>query len=182
MQRMKSLRRIVPQMFVPFLLAGCSSLSLPTFSGVDRLMSRGQSVEVLEVSRGLDCGSADPETRIHRFASAEAYRSWAAARGLELPQTDELAPARYALIEVGQRRSGGYGLAVSRQADRRGDTLRLRGTFIEPGPDVMVTQALTAPCALVRLPVGEDAREEARIELYDQAGALRATTPEVGAR
>lgn len=178
-QRMGPLRPLAP-LSLTLLLAACS-LSMPTFKGIDRLMSRGQSVEVLEVSRGLDCGSLEPETRIHRFASAEAYRSWAAARGLVLPQTDALEPARYALIELGQRSSGGYGLAVSRQADRRGDTLRLRATFIEPGPDALVTQALTAPCALVRLPVGEDAREEARIELYDQTGALRAATEE-GAR
>lgn len=160
------------------LLSGCSSLSMPSFAGVDRLMSRGSNTEVLEVSRGLDCGSAQPETRIQRFASAEAYRSWAAARGLALPQTEALAPGSYALVEMGQRRSGGFGLAVSRQAERRGATLRLRATFIEPGPDAMVTQALTAPCVLVRLP--EEADTTARIELYDQTGALRAVHPDGG--
>lgn len=179
-RRMRPLRHWAP-LSLTLLLAACS-LSMPTFKGIDGLMFRGQGTEVLEVSRALDCGSEQPETRIHRFASAEAYRSWAAARGLVLPQTDDLTPARYALIELGQRPSGGYGLAVSRQADRRGDILRLRATFIEPGPDAMVTQALTAPCALVRLPVGEEAREEARIELYDQAGNLRAVTPDEDAR
>lgn len=178
--RMRPSWRLAP-LSLTLLVAACS-LSMPSFKGIDRLMSRGQSVEVLEVSRALDCGSEQPDTRIHRFASGEAYRSWAAARGLVLPQTADLPPARYALIELGQRPSGGYGLAVSRQADRRGVTLRLRATFIEPGPDAMVTQALTAPCALVRLPVGEEMQEEARIELYDQAGTLRAATPDEDAR
>lgn len=178
MGRKEALRRLAP-LGLTLMLAGCS-VSMPALQGVDRLMTRGATAEVVEVSRSLDCGSAEPDTRLHRFDSAEAYRSWASARGLVLPQTEQLAPARYVLIEMGQRPSGGYGLAVSRQAERRGARLRLRATFIEPGPDAMVTQALTAPCALVRLPSSDEV--EARIELIDQTGALRAVAPDEGTR
>jgi len=131
-------------------------------------MQRESSVEVSEVARSYQCNSQGPETRVSLMPDGAAVAAWQQQRGVEF-DTARLPQGPFALVEMGERNSGGYGLAVSRLAGRRGDTLILRGTFVAPGADEVSTQAITTPCVLVSLP-----REGyATVEIVDQDGRLR---------
>lgn len=149
--------------------AGCSSWSMP---GIGKWFSRENAVEVSEVRRSLHCNSESADAGVSLFADLDATRAWETARGLTLIGSQPLPPGPYAVIEMGQRNTGGYGLAVSRLAGRRGDVLILKATFIAPGPDRMVTQMLTSPCVLVSLPQAY----YSAVEVIDQSGVERAST------
>lgn len=75
-------------------------------------------------------------------------------------------------IHMGQRTTGGYGLALHDPtvtiADHVG-TVVVR--FEEPAPGMMVTQVLTSPCLLLRMTRGS-LRE---VRVVDPAGVVRAT-------
>ncbi len=75
-------------------------------------------------------------------------------------------------IFMGQRTTGGYGLALHDPAVTIADgvgTVVVR--FEEPAPGMMVTQVLTSPCLLLRMPRG-GLRE---VRVVDPAGTVRAT-------
>lgn len=150
-------------------LLGCAGGPM---QGIDRFFSRENQVLVSEVRRSFQCGTESRETALLLFDSGASFDAWAEARGLEMVGEATLAEGRYALVEMGQRNTGGFGLAVSQQAGRRGEFLLLRATFVTPSAGAMVSQGVTAPCALVRLPE----TPFTHIELYDQDGMLRATT------
>lgn len=145
-------------------LAACSFKPAKVFSSYS-------SLEVREVARSLQCNSGAADSAAYLFADAAGVQAWQAQRALSLAAPEVLADTPYALIEMGQRPTGGYGLAVSRAAVLRGELLILSATFVSPGPDGYVSQALTSPCVLVRLPPGR----YSSVEVQDQAGAVRAT-------
>lgn len=75
------------------------------------------------------------------------------------------------LVQMGKRRTSGYGLALADENPARVEdgvatvTLEWR----EPGEDVMVAQVLTSPCVMVTLPkAGLE-----RIDVVDQTGSRR---------
>lgn len=162
--------------------AGCAFKPAKIFSSYTNL-------EVREAGRSLHCRAGSANTAAYLFPDAAGVEAWQTPRGLNLIAND--APryadgvientsrppalahgaAPYAVIELGDRPTGGYGLAVSRTAVLRGELLILSATFVSPGPDSFVTQALTSPCVLVRLPPGR----YSTIEVQDQSGAVRAT-------
>lgn len=149
-------------------VAGCSSISsLP-----DRL-SRENAEEVSELARSAQCNSASEAAAITRLPDLAAVLAWQQQRGVTLV-SGELPQGPFALVEMGQRATGGYGLAISRLAGRRGGTLILRATFIAPPADAMVSQALTSPCVLVGLPP----EAGTTLELLDQDGNVRARSGE----
>jgi hypothetical protein len=156
--------RLVLTVFLAALVAACSFKPAKIFATYTQL-------EVREVGRSLYCNTEAADTAAYLFADAAAVQAWQASRGLNLVAAGALADAPHALVEMGQRPTGGYGLAVSRAAVLRGELLILSATFISPGPDRMVSQALTSPCVLVRLPPGR----YSTVEVQDQAGAARAT-------
>ena len=147
---------------------GILLLSLGLSACVGGWMKRESSVEVSEVARSYQCNSEGQETRISLLPDAAAVAGWQQQRGVDLGG-ERLPQGRFALVEMGERNSGGYGVAISRLAGRRGNTLILRGTFVAPGPNDMSTQAITSPCVLVSLP--REGYET--IEIVDQDGRLR---------
>lgn len=154
-------------------LAGCANVQTAageTFEGLNRWFSPEKTVKLEEVWRAQQCGTAGEAAAVRLF-TLEAAREWADARGFDL-RAESWLDTPYALVEMGQRNSGGYGLAVSQVGGSRGKEVLLRATFISPAPDAMTTQALTAPCALVRLPAGA----WSRVLLIDQAGVKRAAS------
>lgn len=162
------IRRVALVALLPLTLSACTAPRLPALGGA---FSSEKTLEVVERRRSPDCGTEGREARLRAFDSAAQFETWASARGLLLFGDPQLPEARYALVEMGQRATGGFGLAVSRQAVRRGATLVLSATFVAPAPGELVTQALTAPCVLVQLPEGP----YSRLELRDQTGERRAS-------
>lgn len=130
------------------------------------------AVEVIEVGRLSQCNSTGREPSLELFGDAAAVKAWEAARGVRLsPAVGELPPGYYAIAEMGERNTGGYGLAVSRQAAIKDEVLYVKASFLVPGNASMVTQALTSPCSLVLLPT----RSYQRVQLLDQANKVRAS-------
>lgn len=145
-------------------LAGCGFKTEKLFSSYSR-------IEVREVGRSLYCNSPAEQAQAVLLDTPQAVLDWQAARGVTLAGGESLAQAPHAIVEMGTRPTGGYGLAVSRAAVLRGDLLILQATFVSPAPGSIRTQALSSPCALVRLPPG---RYDG-IEVQDPTGAVRAT-------
>lgn len=145
-------------------LAGCGITTEKLFSSASR-------IEVREVGRSLYCNSPAEEAQAVLLDTPQSVLDWQAARGVTLAGGESLAQAPHAIVEMGLRPTGGYGLAVSRAAVLRGDRLILQATFVSPAPGSIRTQALSSPCALVRLPLGR----YGAIEVQDPTGAVRAT-------
>ena len=152
------------------LILGCASCV--SSRDVSRWLIWEKPIEVAEVRRSQQCGSTDVQTRVLFFGALEQVKAWEAERGLTLTTAPgpALGSGAYALIELGQKATGGYGLAVSRLAAHRKSFLILKTTFIVPASDAMTAQALTSPCVLVRLPE----RRYDGLEVVDQTGKLRA--------
>lgn len=144
--------------------AGCAFKPAKIFSSYTNL-------EVSEVGRSLLCNAGSANTAVYLFSDAAGVEAWQSSRGLNLIPADAPAYSPYAVIEIGDRPTGGHGLAVSRAAVLRGELVILSATFVSPAPDRLVTQVLTSPCVLVRLPPGR----YGAIEVQDQNGAVRAT-------
>jgi hypothetical protein len=132
--------------------------------------SHDNTVSVEEVRRSQQCNSPSGEARVALFPDVAAVRAWEASRSIQLIGDEPLDEAPYALVEMGTRNTGGYGIAVSRAATRDGDDLVLKATFVSPGADREVAQVISSPCALVRLPQAY----YKQIEVRDQDGNRRA--------
>ena len=137
-----------------------------------RLFESHTDIEVREVARSLYCNSGDEDARVTLLAGPQAVLDWQAGRNLALAGGESLAQAPYALVEMGLRPTGGYGLAVARAAELRGETVVLSATFVSPAPGSLRTQALSSPCVLVQLPPGR----YAAVEVRDPTGEIRASS------
>jgi hypothetical protein len=136
-----------------------------------KILATYETLEVAEVRRSQHCQTSDEKTRVQLFMSAADVTYWAQARGLDWQSPAALSAGPYAVVEMGQRRTGGYGVAVSRSAVLRGGLIILTATFVAPVEGRMVTQAFTSPCVLVRLPEGR----YSSVEVQDQSGSVRAS-------
>lgn len=154
------------------LLAGlsCALLAACGFRP-EKIFSSYTAIEVREVGRSLQCNSPDERTRAHLLPDAQAVLQWQESRSLALAGPEMLAQGPYALVEMGLRPTGGYGLAISRAAVLRGDLVILNATFVSPAPGSLRTQALTSPCVLVALPAGR----YRSIEVQEPTGVVRAS-------
>jgi hypothetical protein len=165
---------LLPMMFV----AACASyqLSVPQISAPDfsAWFDQGNRIEVADVGRLPDCGGDGGEVRVTLLPDLAAAKDWASAHGVTLAGSDtgQLLDAPYAAVERGVSPSGGYGIAVSREAGVKNGTLVLKATFFEPGPGRWAKQEPANPCSVISLPP----REYRSVQLIDQSGALRAST------
>ena len=152
---------------VSLLLAGCTSDLgwLLRFSGES-------PVEVRELARSIQCGTQSEKSSVSVFADAAELRQWQDQRGIKLIDGDAMPAGPYALIEMGQRPTGGYGVAISRKAGIRRDLVALKGTFISPAEGSSVAQVITSPCVLVSLPTGFNRG----VVVFNQAGEIQATS------
>src|SRR3546814_8864529 len=106
------------------------------------------------------------------FDSADAGRAWQQGSGAQLIGDQSMLAGSYVLVQLGQRKTGGYGLLIGPEAQVDNQRVRLHGTFFEPDVDGAATEVLNSPCVLLRLPAGP----WRGIDLYDQAGKRRAWT------
>lgn len=155
------------------LLSGCAqapSQKQEAWYGLGRWFTPESDVQVAEAGRSQQCHTEDTESKVTLFATLTDVRAWEAASGVKVADAQATESA-YALVEMGRRNTGGYGIAISREAGKRGDELWLRATYVSPAPGRMVTQALTAPCVLVSLP-----QAFGKVNVQDQSGQVRAKT------
>jgi hypothetical protein len=129
----------------------------------------GDAIRVTEAGRSQLCSAEDENSRVRIFDSAAAVIDWQERTGIKLAEFKDLERGRYALIEMGQRHTGGYGLAVSREARIVSGNLHLVATYFTPKAGAMRTQMITSPCVLVHLTEGD----YIGVEVYDQDGTLR---------
>ncbi len=154
------------------LFSGCKALDLFDRVVVDpsQAISLHADTRVEEAARNLRCNAPDAISRATLLADLAAVRLWQANRGVQFGNDATLAPGAYALVDMGQRPSGGYGLAVTRPAVLHEDgRIFLRGTFVEPAAGMPATAEVTSPCVLVKLPAGVKF-----VRVYDQTDRLRA--------
>lgn len=144
-------------------LAGCAFQP-------EKLLADDTKIEVREVGRSLYCNSEDEAPAALLLPDAKSVLDWQAARGVTLAGIAVLPQTAYAVVEMGARPTGGYGLAIARGAVLRGDLVILSATFVSPAPGSIRTQALSSPCALVQLPPGR----YRTVEVLDQTGEVRA--------
>jgi hypothetical protein len=74
------------------------------------------------------------------------------------------------LVAMGQKNTGGYAVDLAAgEAQIREKVLHIAVQWREPGKGMMVTQALTSPCLLLKIPKAPFER----IEIKDQRGVVR---------
>ena len=117
-----------------------------------------------EIARGDS--SAIQETRVAVVRTPEAWAElWAehGANTLPPPPAPEVDFERQMVVAVflGVRPCGGYGVEIAECAPRE-DRIVVRARETRPGPDELVTMALTAPYAMRAVPRAEG---EAELEL-----------------
>lgn len=148
------------------LVAGCAGLNLfPT-----------EPVEVDEIRRLAQCGAVGDATAVTLLDDEAALRDWQAARGVDLIGAAPgglLPPGPFAVVDHGSRATGGYGLAISRRAERDGRRLLLTASFFSPGAGDAPLPVASSPCVLVRLPPGL----YDTVSVVDPAGKRRAQSP-----
>lgn len=147
-----------------------------TACGWNRWLWRGTPLQAVELGRAQLCADGQDGVRVRWFDTAADVRLWQQQTGVDLRLKTIPERGRYVLIELGQRNTGGYGIAVSREARLLGTTLYLYATFFAPAPGAMTVQMITSPCVLVHLPEADFAA----IEVYDQEGRLRASANRPG--
>lgn len=144
--------------------------------GANRQVAAKGSVRAVVVRHGSQCGS-DAENPFARWIGDEgSLRAALGAGGLfgaqEVTPPLDFAKEGVLAVYMGQKRTGGYRLSLHQEdvAIAKGvATVVVR--FEEPAAGMMVTQALTSPCLLLRLP-REGLRE---VKVVDPAGAVRAS-------
>lgn len=174
--------RVIP--ITPFAVAallGCWWLAacgtVPGAALLPGALSAADEVEVSEIRRLPQCAAASDAVAVELIADADALRDWQQARGVDLIGAAALPAGPFAVIDHGNRTRDGNGLAVSRRAVQRGQTLKLTASFLSPKPDEPGSDAPSSPCVLVKLPAGR----YDRIEVVDPAGRRRAVTATVTA-
>ncbi|MGH8461867.1 MAG: hypothetical protein ACRESS_09690 [Stenotrophobium sp.] len=148
-------------------LSGCAQM--PAFT---MFFPGTEAVDVVPAGYSLDCGTQRPETTVRTLANADELQQWQVSRGLKLLRDDAPRQGPYALIELGARASGGYGLVVSRDAELRKNVLILHATLFAPDSDHPGASQPSSPCALISMPPGL----YRGVSVVDQSGRVLANS------
>jgi hypothetical protein len=161
------------------LASGCASSSSSSSSGggswipdFSSWFSSENQVLVSEVVNDSQCNAPDANTTIQVLKNADGVAAWQTGRGINLLGITELPDSLYVAVDLGQRKSAGHGLAVSRQAGLKNDVLVLKATTFMPRSTDATAEVMTSPCALVRLP---EVKFES-LRLINQTGKVLAST------
>ncbi len=110
------------------------------------------------IAEGTQAAKEEAERVIVRDRE-ELERVWSQAMGSRTPVPEapeiDFAERTVVALFMGRRSTGGYAIRVS-EVVREGEQLRVRYREREPGPDEMVTQALTSPYQIVSVPKTEE--------------------------
>src|SRR3546814_19052635 len=132
-----------------------ASLALPACSSwTGPLFGPDQVIEISEVGRALDCAAASPDSSVQMFDSADAVRAWQQGSGAQLIGDQSMLAGSYVLVQLGQRKTGGYGLLNGPEAQVDNQRVRLNGPFFETDVDAGATEVLNRPFVLLLLHAG----------------------------
>ena len=151
---------------LPVLLAGVLSAcsGLPPLWGDDT----PRAITVQQIAGTSDCGMAADKASLLVFAEAEGLLRWAESNGRPHLAKNRVAGKRHAVVAMDAEAGG---LAVAREAVKRGDYLMLRVSRLSGDPEARGASA----CAVVVLP--EELSGRARIDARDPEGALLTSWP-----
>lgn len=127
-----------------------------------------QTITVRQIAGTSDCGMAADNPSLLVFVDPEALQRWAEGNGRSELAADRVAGRRHAVIAMDAEAGG---LAVAREAVKRGDHLTLQVSRLSGGPEAGSASA----CAVVVLP--EELSRRARIEVRSPGGALLSFWP-----
>ena len=139
------------------------------------MQSKTTVVNVEVLYRNHQCNVSQARTRW--IDSPEAYqtlftelrKSYVGGQSQQLPRVD-LSTYGVLLVAMGQKNTGGYSVDLANQeAVIDAGTLRVNVQWREPQKGMMLTQALTSPCVLLKIPNAEFER----IEIKDHNGTTR---------
>lgn len=168
------MKRVFSLLAAGFLLTGCATVTdtvSDVVTDVLDVFARDHTAYVREAGHSLNCGTTEATISVRLFKTKDEVKQWETSHNLSLLKPGGGAYA-YALVDMGQQPSGGYGVVVSRKAQMEGDLISLKATLIQPEPEQPVSLAQTSPCVLIVLPQGD----YSQVEVRDQNGSLIATT------
>src|SRR5699024_423497 len=141
------------------MLTGCSVLGF--HSGLTRV-----------VDRGVNCGTTSQQSAVHYFATEADFDRWIDYRGIHAFGPGAAADDGVIVVEMGQRMTGGYEMSLLPDVSHiDNDTLYLGVAWTAPPHYAAISQAMTAPCIVVKPPQGS----YSAVEVNDQAGTTRGT-------
>ena len=109
------------------------------------------SADAIELQSSQHCGLTAPGVVLVR--SQAQWRELGRTLRTSLPaeQLPDFDNHWLVIAALGQKPTGGFSVELA-SARQSGDQLELRLRQSAPGPDDMVTQALTTPCSIIRVP------------------------------
>jgi hypothetical protein len=141
----------------------------------DPVKSKTIMVNVDVLYRNQQCSVLQAQTRwidspeAYQTLFAELRKTYIGGQAQQPPPVD-LSKEGVLLVAMGQKNTGGYSVDLANQeAVIDGGVLQVAVQWREPKKGMMVTQALTSPCLLLKIPNAEFDR----IEIKDQSGAIR---------
>ena len=110
-----------------------------------------QAVPMIDsVAQGRTSGIGEPRQVVVRSAG-EWQALWKEHGGAERPETIDFAKFTVVGVFLGTRPTGGYSVEIA-GTRREGETLVIEYLERRPAPDALVSQALTAPFHVIRVP------------------------------
>ena len=120
--------------------------------------------------QGSQCGIKRPTPHATWIEDPDLFKKTDAGAEQELLSRVDFSREGILVISMGQKPTGGYGLALNREIAVISDGAAvLSVSWIEPSEDAILPQVITSPCLAVILPKGS----YTRIHLLDQNGHLR---------
>ena len=107
------------------------------------------SMPMTTVADGQSSGITEPKQAIVRTA-AEWNTLWKSHAGSQMPPTIDFTKEMVVAVFLGERPTGGFRVQIL-DTRRDGNALIVRYSERRPGPDSIVTQALTSPFHIVRV-------------------------------
>jgi hypothetical protein len=139
-------------------------------SGCAAWFERQRPLIVTELAQLPACGevAADTPPQVYLFDSAFSVREWQQRQGMPASQIDESIEGPFVLVALGTPSAQGNSLLVSREAVLHNGGRLVLSSTIYNAP----AAGDQNPCVLLALPP----REYDQIDVFDQEGALRAST------
>jgi hypothetical protein len=120
--------------------------------------------------QGSQCGTKKPTPHATWIEDPDLFKKTDAGAKQELLSRVDFSREGILIVSMGQKPTGGYGLALNREvAVISDDAAVLSVSWIEPPKDAILPQVITSPCLAVILPKGS----YNRIRLLDQNEDLR---------
>jgi hypothetical protein len=109
----------------------------------------GEPVKFTTLDRG-QYSSVEKPREVVMHSAAELSAVWKANPDNQALRAVDFATSTVVGVFLGSRSTGGYTVEIT-QIEREGDHLVVTWREVKPSPDVMVTQAFTAPYHLVTI-------------------------------